>query len=113
MGKGDKLRVALRGNEGRVDDQRACGDDNRKEHKINKMGLKWGHLQHLHVSKQMWTRHHYGKNQQQQQNNNNKHKKSNPRTVSGKSAYWVACLKCLYTNACSIGNKHEELEICV
>jgi len=31
----------------------------------------------------------------------------------GKSACWSSSLKCLYTNACSTGNKQEELEIYV
>jgi len=30
-----------------------------------------------------------------------------------KPACWSSSLKCLYTNACSTGNKQEELEICV
>jgi len=34
-------------------------------------------------------------------------------TTPGKPACSITSLKCLYTNACSMGNKEEELEICV
>ena len=34
-----------------------------------------------------------------------------PQTVSGNPTCWGALLKCLYTNALSMGNKHDELEI--
>lgn len=34
-------------------------------------------------------------------------------TLFGKSACLGASLKCLYTNACSMGNKKEELEVYV
>jgi len=34
-------------------------------------------------------------------------------TSSGKSACLVASQKCPYTNACSMGSKKEELEVCV
>ena len=85
----------------RIDKQRACSDVNKKECKINKTSLKWCHLKHLHVSKEVPIRHHYGKSHQ---------------TPLGKSAWWGICtgtLKCLYTNAHSMGNQHEKLEICV
>ena len=62
------------------------------------MGLKWGHLQHSHVSKEVPKRHHYGEI---------------PQTLSRNSTCWGTSLKCLNTNACSMGNKHNELDICV
>jgi len=31
----------------------------------------------------------------------------------GKPAHSITSLKCLYTNACSMGNRQEELEVCV
>jgi len=34
-------------------------------------------------------------------------------TPPGKPACPSSSMKCLYTNACSMGNKHEEIEICV
>jgi len=34
-------------------------------------------------------------------------------TPPGKTACLSSSLKCLYTNACSMGNKQEELEICL
>ncbi|GAB0210277.1 hypothetical protein GRJ2_003493500 [Grus japonensis] len=34
-------------------------------------------------------------------------------TPPGKPPYSITSLKCLYTNACSMGNKQEELEVCV
>jgi len=34
-------------------------------------------------------------------------------TPPGKHACSITSLKCLYTNACSMGNKQEELEVCV
>jgi len=41
----------------RIAEQR--DDDMGRNHKINKMELKQGHLQYLHVSKEVPTRHHY------------------------------------------------------
>ena len=81
----------------RVDEQRAWGDVTGTGHKINKMGLKRGHLQHLHVSKEMPIRHHDGEI---------------PQSLSRQPTCWGASLKCLNTTACSMGNKHEEL-VCV
>ena len=52
----------------------------------------------MHVSKEVPTRHHCGKI---------------PQTLSRKATCWAASVKCLYTNADRIGNKDEELEICV
>lgn len=60
-----------------VEEQRAWGDVTRPEHK---MGLKWGHLQHLHVSKEMPTRHHDGEM---------------PQSLSRESICWGASVKCL------------------
>lgn len=45
----------------RVDKQRAWGEVNKREYKINKAGLKQSHLKHLHVSKEVPTKHNYGK----------------------------------------------------
>ena len=42
------------------DEQRVWADMNEREDKIHKTGLKQGHLKHLHVSKQLLTRHNYG-----------------------------------------------------
>ena len=69
-----------------------------RDHTISKMGLKWGHLQHLHVSREMPTKHHGGEISH---------------TLSKNSTCWAASLKCLYSNACSMGHNHEVLEICV
>lgn len=63
------------------------------EHKINNIELKQGHLRHFHVSKEVP----FGGDHPHQH------------MLSGKSACWGASLKCLYTNAHSIGNKHEEI----
>ena len=67
-----------------------------RDHKINKTGLKQGHLQHLHVSKEVPTRHHYGEI---------------PKTLSRESTCRGASLKCPYANARSMGNKREESEM--
>lgn len=64
-----------------------------KGNKIRKTGLK-----RLHISKEVPTRHIYGEISQ---------------TASGKSACWGAFLKCLQANAHIMGNKYEELDICV
>lgn len=55
----------------RADKQRAWGDANEGKDRTNKTQLKWGHLKHLQVSKEVLTRHQFGKN---------------PQTLSGKSA---------------------------
>jgi len=34
-------------------------------------------------------------------------------TSTGKPVCLITSLKCIYTNACSVGNKQEETEICV
>lgn len=44
----------------RVAEQRAWVDVIGKDHKINKMGIKQGHLPHLQNIKEMPKRHHYG-----------------------------------------------------
>lgn len=44
----------------KVDEQRAWTDVTERDHKINKIRLKGGHLQCLHVSKEVSRRHHYG-----------------------------------------------------
>ena len=82
----------------RAEKQRGWGDVNEREHKISKTRFKRGHLQHLHASKKVPTRHCYGEI---------------PQTLSGQSACWAAALTCLYANARSMGNKGKELEICV
>lgn len=64
--------------------------------KINKTGLKQHYLQNSHVSKC-------------QQGTIPKISKSFP----WNSAFWGASLKCLCSNTCSMGNKHNVLEICV
>ena len=81
-----------------VGKQRAWGDMNRRDITINKTGLKWGHTKRMHVNKEMPTGWHYGQNFQ---------------TLSGQLARLGASLKCLYTTACSTGNKQEELKVCV
>ena len=43
----------------RVAEQRAWVDVIGKDHKINKTGIKQGHLQHLQIIKEMPKRHHY------------------------------------------------------
>lgn len=43
----------------RIDRKTAWGDVNEREHITNKMKLKQGHLKHLHVSKEVVTRHLY------------------------------------------------------
>ena len=67
----------------RVDEERAWSDVNKKEHKINKTGLKQSHLKHLHVSKKVPIMHSYEKNTQ---------------TIFGRQAYWAASLKRVYNN---------------
>ena len=37
----------------------------------------------------------------------------NSQTFTRKSVSWGVSLKCAYTNECSMGNKHEEVEICM
>lgn len=81
-----------------VKEQRAWGHVTGTDHKINKMGLKRGHLQHLYISKEMPARYHDGEILQ---------------SPSREPTCWGASLKCLYTNACSMGNKHDEIQICV
>jgi len=68
-----------------------------RHHKFKKTGLKQGHLWHLNVSKEVSTKHYYGKI---------------PQTLSGKSVYWGASLNGIHTIACNMGDKHE-LIICV
>ena len=83
----------------RFDKQRVSNDVNERECKINETELKRGHQQHLCVSKEVPTSHHYGKKPNQ--------------TVSGKSTGWGASLKCIHTNAHGVGNKYEDLQVCV
>lgn len=82
----------------KVDEQRAWSDVNKREHKISKTGHKQDYFQHLHISKELPTRPHYGEILQ---------------ALSGNSMCWGASLKCLCINAHSMGNKYEVLEICV
>lgn len=60
---------------------------------INKMVIEQVHLQHLQVSKDMSTMHHY---------------RGISQTLSRNATYWVKHPKWLYTNVCSIGNRQGE-----
>jgi len=74
--------------------QRAWGDATGTEHKINKTGLKRGHLQHLCVSKETPTRHHAGEI---------------PQSLSRAPACWGATsIKRRRTNACSMENTRSQ-----
>lgn len=92
----------------RADEQRAWGDVNIREYKINKLRLKQGHLKYMHVRKEVVRRQHYGKTNMQTKRTNKK-----PQTCSGKSTHQCTFLKCLHTKACHIENKNEALEVCV
>ena len=59
-GEEDDNQQCCEGAMDRFDEQRAWGGVKGKEHKVNKMGLEWGHLQDLHVGKEAPTRHHGG-----------------------------------------------------
>jgi len=74
----------------RSDEQKDWSDVTERDHKIKKRGLTEGHLQCLHVSKEVPTRHHYGEV---------------PKIISGVSACSCATLKHLYTHAHTIENK--------
>lgn len=78
--------------------EQAWGDVIGRDYKINKMGLKHGHLWHFHVSKEAPTMYRHGEM---------------PQTPSRNSACWGVSLKCLHTNAYMMGNKYDESEICV
>lgn len=67
----------------RADEQRAWNDVTERYHRISKTGLMQGHFKHLHISKEVSTRHHYG---------------AIPKTLSGKPACCRASLKSLYAN---------------
>nr|XP_009673209.1 PREDICTED: RUN domain-containing protein 3B [Struthio camelus australis] len=75
-----------------------------RDHPESKIGLKWGYLQQVHVAKEVHaakevtTRRDYG---------------VSSCTPPGKSACSNTSLQCLYTSAQSMGNKQEELEICL
>lgn len=60
MGKWDRYQQPCEGAIDKVDEQSAWGDVTGRSHKINRTGIKQGHLQHLHVSKKVPTSHHYG-----------------------------------------------------
>lgn len=45
--------LQLWGSNGQADKQSTCSDVNKKNTKLNKTGLKWHHLKHLHVSKEV------------------------------------------------------------
>lgn len=62
-----------------------------------KKAVKWDDPLHLHVSMEMPTGCCYGEG----------------RWVGEKTACWGASVRYLYTSAHSLGNKHEELELCV
>lgn len=74
----------------------AWGDVSTRDITINKTGLKWGHTKHMHVNNDMPVGWRYGESFQ---------------TLYGQLAQLGASLKCLYTTACSTGNKQEELEV--
>lgn len=59
-GEGGSNQQPCEGGMDVVEEQRTWGDVTAMEHKINKTGLKQGHLQHLHISKEMPTWHHDG-----------------------------------------------------
>lgn len=70
-----------------------------RDHKIKKTpGLKGSHLQCLHVSKEVPARHRYGEK---------------PKPLSGESACWAASAKRPCTRAHHMGNKCNELQMCV
>jgi len=67
MGKGESYHQPCEAVTDSVDKQRARGDVNEKEHKINKAGLSKGTstaYKQLRVSKEVPTKHHCGKTQQ-------------------------------------------------
>lgn len=84
----------------RIAEQRVWGGVTGKDHKINKMGLRQGHLQHvhLHVSKEVPTRHHHGEILK-------------PFLGSQHAGVPLGSV-CTRTHS-EWGNKHDELEICV
>ena len=98
MGEGESNQQPSEGVTGDIVKQIAWADVVGRDHKFNKTGLKQGHLQHLHMSKELPTKHRDGEI---------------PQTPSGNSTCWRASLKCLHTNAHSTENKHEQLRICV
>ena len=69
---------------------------NRRDIAINKTRLKWDHQKHRHVNKEVLV---------QQPGEESSH------PLSGESAHLCAPLKCLYTNAHSLENKQEEIEV--
>ena len=98
MGEGESYEQPCEGVINKVDKHKVWNDVNEVEHKINKTGFKFGHLKYLHVSKEVPTRHRYREMSQ---------------TLSGKSAYCDASMKCLYSNTHNMGNKHDDSEIYV
>lgn len=80
----------------KVTEEEVWGDVTGRGRKIKKTGLKQHYLQNSYVSKC-------------QQGTIPKISKSFP----WNSAVWGASLKCLCSNTCSMGNKHNVLEICV
>lgn len=60
--------------------------------------IQLSQYQHLQVSKEMPTRHHYGE--------------IHNKTLSRNTTFCSASLKCLYTNALDASNKQDELETC-
>lgn len=77
---------------------RSQGDWNRREIAVNKIEVKCHHFKHRHVKKELPAEQPYGESSH---------------ACSEESACLGVSLKCLYTNACSMGSKQEELEICV
>lgn len=60
--------------------------------------IQLAQYQHLQVSKEMPTRHHYGE--------------IHNKTLSRNTTFCSASLKCLYTDALDVSNKQDELETC-
>ena len=72
-----------------VNKQRVWDDVNRKDLVTNKTELKWGHLKHIHINKEMSMEQHYVETSH---------------TFFGKSACQGASLMCQYTNASTTGH---------
>lgn len=98
VGEGESNQQFREGVMNRIAEKRLWGDVTGGHDKINRMVLKLGHFQHLHVSKEVPTWHHYGEISQ---------------TLSRKSTRWSASPRWLSTYAHTMGSKHHELEICV
>lgn len=80
MGEGKSNQQSCEGVTDMIAEQRVWGDLTGTGHKINKMRLKQGDLQHLYVNKEVPTMHRYGEI---------------PQTLSRNSVCWGASLKCM------------------